>query len=237
MIKNNLHITKVNKREKFWFHNIRSMNYFAYRYWWLLLLLFILYLILWYLFCFRIPYQQDCINDKNFNQTVESIKAKIDSCCDCNDKPKVKPPLYVPRENCRVHFSGLLMGGRFIDNYVSKIYEVDRYSEYVGEGDYPDNSKAFPKSVYNTFDGIAIDSGTRLIIYSGKNFSGKVLLDVEGPKIINNVFRKNLSIALQVHDEKYPSYLENKYPKSVREWSISNMIDWNSGSCKIICAQ
>ncbi len=91
MIKNNLHITKVNKREKFWFHNIRSMNYFAYRYWWLLLLLFILYLILWYLFCFRVPYQQDCINDKNFNQTVESIKAKIDSCCDCRVEPTAPP--------------------------------------------------------------------------------------------------------------------------------------------------
>lgn len=237
MIKNNLHITKVNRREKFWFHNIRTMNYFAFRYWWLLLLLFIIYLILWYLFCFKTPYQKDCINDKNFIQTVDSIKAKLDSCCDCAKPsiPKEKPPLYVPRENCRVHFSGLLMGGKYIANFVSKIYKVDNYSEYVGEGEYPDNAKAFPKAVFHTFDGIAIDSGTRLIIYEKKNFKGKILLDVRGPKIINNVFRKNMPIAVQTHDEIYPNTLQQKYPKKVREWSSSNMIEWNTGSCKIVC--
>lgn len=93
MIKNNIHITKVNRREKFWYHNIRSMNYFAFRYWWLLLLLFIIYLILWYLFCFKTPYQKDCISDKNFIQTVDSIKAKLDSCCDCSKEVSIPPPL------------------------------------------------------------------------------------------------------------------------------------------------
>jgi len=237
MIKNNLHITKVNKREKFWFHNIRSMNYFAYRYWWLLLLLFILYLILWYLFCFRIPYQQDCINDKNFNQTVESIKAKIDSCCDCNDKPKVKPPLYVPRENCRVHFTGGIMGGRFEQIGISKVYKVDHMSEYVGEGEYPDNRRAFPKAVATTFDGIAIDRGTRLIIYSGPNFTGRVLLDVVGPRIINNSLWRNDARYAHCNTDRFPEELQATYPPSVREWSRENMHSWSYGSCKIICAE
>lgn len=90
MIKNNTHITKVNRREKFWFHNIRAMNYFAFRYWWLLLLLFLLYIIFWYFFCFKVPYKNDC--DSNFIPTVESIKARLDSCCDCPTSVVGPPP-------------------------------------------------------------------------------------------------------------------------------------------------
>ena len=236
MIKNNTHITKVNRREKFWFHNIRAMNYFAFRYWWLLLLIFIFYIIFWYFFCFKVPYKNDC--DSNFIPTVESIKARLDSCCACPEAiVKQKPPLYIPRENCRVHFTGGIMGGKAVSNNISKIYRVDNMSEYVGEGEYPDNRRAFPKAVSTTFDGIAIDSGTRLIIYSGPNFTGRVLLDVTGPRIINNSLWRNDSRYAHCNTDRYPPELEATYPPSVREWSSENMHSWSFGSCKIICGQ
>jgi len=120
---------------------------------------------------------------------------------------------------------------------ITKIYVVDPLSEYVGEGDYPDNTRAFPKAVSTTFDGIAIDSGTRLIIYSGKNFTGRVLLDVVGPKIINNSLWRNDPRYSSCHTEVFPPDLQNTYPLSVREWSNGNMHEWSFGSCKIICSQ
>jgi hypothetical protein len=90
MIINKTHIIKTNRREKFWFHNIRAMNYFAFRYWWLLLLLFLLYIIFWYFFCFKVPNKNAC--NSNFIPTVESIKAKLDSCCDCATAVAGPPP-------------------------------------------------------------------------------------------------------------------------------------------------
>jgi hypothetical protein len=200
--------------------------------------LFILFLIFWYFFCFKVPYKNACENNSAFTQKVDSIKARVDSCCACvKEVAKVKPPLYIPRENCRVHFTGGVMCGTFVQGNSSKIYKVDNMSEYVGEGEYPDNRKAFPKAVGTTFDGIAIDKGTRLIIYSGRNFTGKVLLDVVGPRIINNSLWKSDSRYNHCNTDRYPDELQATYPPSVREWSKENMHSWSFGSCKIICAQ
>ncbi|MBM3453613.1 MAG: hypothetical protein FJX80_00545 [Bacteroidetes bacterium] len=212
------------------------MNYFAFRYWWLLLLIFIFYIIFWYFFCFKVLNKNNC--DSNFIPTVESIKARLDSCCACSDAiVEQKPPLYIPRENCRVHFTGGIMGGKAVSNNISKIYRVDNMSEYVGEGEYTDNRMAFPKAVRTTFDGIAIDSGTRLIIYSGPNFTGRVLLDVTGPRIINNSLWRNDSRYAHCNTDRYPQELEATYPPSVRQWSSENMHSWSFGSCKITCRQ
>ena len=249
MSSRNVHIVKTNRKEKFWFHNIRSTNYFCYRYWWLVLFIFIIYIVLWYLFCFKTPYLTNCPNNQSISNNINRINEDLDNCCGCTPNIKVtpdtivknqpdtvaKPPLYVPRENCRVHFSGAIMGGE-PDNGISKIYEVDQWSEYVGEGDYPDNIRAFPKSVASTFDGIAIDAGTHLIIYSEKNFSGVVLLDVYGPKIINNGFYKNDPRYSHCNTDLYSPALQKTYPPSVRIWSNGDMHDWSFGSCKIICS-
>jgi len=129
------------------------------------------------------------------------------------------------------------MGGAFDPIGISKIYEIDFLSEYVGEGDYPQNEKAFPKAVFHTFDGIAIDKGTRLIIYSKSNYQGEVLLDVLGPKIILNVLWKNDSQANHCLTDVFPHDLEQNYPRSARMWSSGNMHKWSSGSCRIICGQ
>jgi hypothetical protein len=84
--------------------------------------------------------------------------------------PVIDPTPQPPVANCRVHFSGLLMSDRTVTSnpevFYTKIYEEDIYSEFVGAGEYPDNEVAFPKSIDWTFDGIAVDSNTRLVIYS-----------------------------------------------------------------------
>ncbi len=201
----------------------------------------------------------------NFDNKIDSIYNDLTYCCACStdsivptpppipplpEPPipadtvpeKPKPPVKdtkpkKPKANCRVHFSGGLMGGKFDDVGISKIYVEDRLSEYVGSGHYPSNESAFPKAVRTTFDGIAIDKGTRLIIYSKPNFKGTILLDVTGPAIINNVKWKDDDSYKYCNTETYPSDLQANYPQSVRKWSSSNMETWSTGSCKIECAE
>lgn len=152
-----------------------------------------------------------------------------------------------PVPGCRVHFSGALMSDQVFppqDNQdpfrFTKIYVEDDLSEFVGAGNYPDNEVAFPKAVANTFDGIAIDSGTRLIIYSGKNFTGSVLLDITGPALLYNVrWNTAPNIITEYQDEKERTFsepLQSNYPQSVRYWSDTDMHSWSFGSSKITCA-
>ena len=158
-----------------------------------------------------------------------------------------------PEENCRVHFSGILMSDQVLPPPQStedpssedavpytKIYVEDDYSEFVGAGNYPDNEVAFPKSIAYTFDGVAIDSGTRLRIYSGKNFTGELLLDLTGPALLyNNLWKTETGFyAEHYRNEKERDFsepLQSVYPQSVRQWSSSNMHEWKNGSAKITC--
>lgn len=128
-----------------------------------------------------------------------------------------------------------MVGDEFWDNNISVAYVVDKYSECVGEGSYSKNSEAFPNAVKTTFDGIAIDDGTRVIIWEKENFQGKVLLDQTGPAIINNVnwksdTRYNGTMTKIFKDKD----LQELYPQNRRFWSISNMHDWSKGSVKVM---
>ena len=140
-----------------------------------------------------------------------------------------------PRPNCRIFVSGALISDR---NHgypgYREIYVEDAYSEYVGAGEYPDNVKAFPKSAQSTFDGIAIDKGTRVIIYSEKNFKGDVLLDKNGPAIINNMIWKD-SLSIDWKNIKFKPPYQDTFPSSKRYFSKSNMNKWSYGSMKVIC--
>jgi hypothetical protein len=235
-------------RQKWWVKWIRTMNWFSFRYYWFVWLLFLSS-------CFGLLFwlQNDSsrinCDTRNAEQTVSRINEQMNYCCGCNNQTDKDSISHVsdslklkedsipkpPSENCGVHFTGLVMGGYFVDNNISKIYKTDAYSEYVGSGFYPKNTVAFPKSVKNTFDGIAIDKGTHLIIYSKPNFKGRILLDAVGPKIINNVIWKNDSRYDHCNTDKYPEELQKKYPQKVRTWSNSNMHKWSFGSCKIFC--
>jgi len=140
-----------------------------------------------------------------------------------------------PKKGCQVFFTGLVVSDTYDDGNTSEIYKVDNYSEFVGAGKYPDNQKAFPKSVSSTFDGIAIDSGTRVIIYKEKNFQGEILLDKTGPAIVNNVLWKNDSRYSHCNTDTYKEPLQTNFPQSVRIWSETDMQNWSYGSLKIIC--
>ncbi len=172
------------------------------------------------------------IRNKKFSNLLSAPQSARDIPLEPIPPP---PPPPGPRKNCRVFFTGLIVGDEFIENNISEIYRVDKYSEYVGDGEYPDNSITFPKSVKYTFDGIAIDKGTRVIIYSGKNFTGSVLLDKTGPAIINNKKWKNDSRYSKYNTKTYKASLQSNFPQSVREWSKTNMQSWSNGSVKVIC--
>jgi hypothetical protein len=78
-----IHIVKTNRKEKFWFHQIRAANYFFYRYWWLAILFFLLYLVLWYWFCYRVS-SFECSEGTQFRGNLKQISSQLDSCCSCS---------------------------------------------------------------------------------------------------------------------------------------------------------
>jgi len=172
------------------------------------------------------------IKDKPLSQLNNQQKRTIPMEPDLQPR-NVKPP----RPNCRAHFSGTLLSDVFVDNHMSIIYQADEYGEYVGEGEYPNNATAFPNAVDHTFDAIAVDAGTRIILYSEPNFGGTVLLDVTGPALINNVKWKNDSRIKNVNTQTLGNGLNGLFPKSCRRWSSSNMNNWSRGSVKVVCNQ
>lgn len=143
--------------------------------------------------------------------------------------------LPTPTRNCGVHFSGTLLSDTKIQGHISKIYEPDIYGEYVGDGRYANNQAAFPKAVKYTFDAIAVDQGTHLIVYSKPNFQGEILLDVSGPYLINNVKWQDEARIKDFLTKTFTPEFEANYPKSCRHWSKTNMNSWDFGSVIITC--
>lgn len=149
-----------------------------------------------------------------------------------------------PVPGARAHFSGGLMSTVAKPGHWSKIFEDDEMGEFVGIGDYPDNSAAFPEAINTSFDSIAVDAGVRCVIYSGQNYTGSVLFDKTGPFVLwNSLFGPGgeqegdyrWSIWEDGNDD--PQQLGVKYedifPEEVRMFSESDMRTWNSGSMKL----
>ncbi len=140
-----------------------------------------------------------------------------------------------PCEGCRAFITDLVVGDQYVENHISEVYRIDAYSDYVGAGKYPDCKTAFPNAAEGTFDGLAVDKGTRIIIYSKPDFKGKKFLDIVGSAIINNKHWKK--------DKRYNTYMKKKFvepyqsmfPKRVRKWSKTNMHSWTTGSIIVIC--
>ena len=169
------------------------------------------------------------------NTSVEQLwKAKQDARDIPLKKNKDPEP---PKENCGVHFSGVLLSDEEVPNHIGIIFVSNQYSEYVGSGDYPNSKAAFPKADQTTFDAIAVDKGTHLILYSEPNFKGRVLLDVVGPMLINNVKWKGDSRISGFTTKTFTPKLQALFPPSRRQWSTEDMNGWSSGSCKIICGE
>jgi hypothetical protein len=146
----------------------------------------------------------------------------------------VVPPI-APANDCRAFFTGLLVADHIFVPWLSEVYVVDPYSEYVGPGDYPDNTKAFPRAVQYTFDGIAIDGATKVTLYSQPNFQGTVLWDQVGPAIMNNGIFQSDPNAGPAIKATWKEPLQTEYPPSVRFWSASDMHAWSFGSSKVEC--
>jgi hypothetical protein len=154
--------------------------------------------------------------------------------------------LECPEAGGRAHFTGCLMHDRFVHNWCSVPYEEDQYSEYVGVGRYPDNQKAFPKAIATTFDAIAVDAGTRVTVYSQKDFKGEVLWDRVGPAIVCNTHHthsnfddgtgNNGAFTAKLFGQ-WREPLNTVFPPEVREFSESNMHAWPNGSVIITGGQ
>lgn len=133
----------------------------------------------------------------------------------------------------QIQFSGLLISDRREDNLTSKVCSNDPYSDFIHPGKYELLSNYLVYSNYQTLDGIAIPENMRLVIYSEPNFKGIKVLDVTGPAIINNVSKKAQANSSEVHTREFAEPLQNKFPQSVRTWSVSDMKSWVNGSMEI----
>jgi len=129
-------------------------------------------------------------------------------------------------------FSGALISDNNNDNWTTEVLIENEYSQYVDFGEYPNNEEAFQKASSRTLDGLAINEGTRLLIYKKPNFKGRILLDISGPAIVNNS-----KYELQrpgIKKKTFKSKLQQLFPPSKRKWSRSNMHRWKKGSMKIL---
>lgn len=133
----------------------------------------------------------------------------------------------------KVHFSGLLISDARSDELSSKVYGNDPYSDFMKVGRYPFIDEFLVYANYQTLDGIAVPSNTRLVIYSERNFKGKVLLDITGPAIINNTTKKNNPASQDAHSREFISPLQDIFPQTVRTWSKGDMNGWVNGSMEI----
>jgi hypothetical protein len=79
-------INRTEVKRPWWYTTLRSANYFSFRYWWLILLLFTGLLLLWYFLCFRgiCLNNRTCTEYSKLLQKVEQVDNLIDKCCDCN---------------------------------------------------------------------------------------------------------------------------------------------------------
>ncbi len=166
------------------------------------------------------------MEDENGNRTI--IETTTDSTvAEANKSIKDKINAHI------VHFTGLVMSDAYNEGNLSKAYVMDKYSEFLKPGKYNNINASLPNSVAYTFDGIAIPPKTRLVIYSGTNFTGSKLLDVTGPAIINNNKWEADERYIGANKKTYCPELQTTFPQSVRQWSKTNMHDWQSGSIEI----
>ena len=198
--------------------------------------------------------KKECLDCTKLEKHIDNIEQKIKDkdCLDCDweniDGEEVQEPtendtiidgeiVQKPTNNCRAFFSGRLVTDDPEYNE-SVIFHPNNQSEYVGEGNYPRANIAFPNSDKHTFDGIAIDKNTRVIIYSNKDFEGSVLLDITGPALINNIKWKGTaleSMIKEINNKNLQGNLNEVFPENSRQYSKSDMHSWSNGSLKILC--
>lgn len=71
------------RNHKYYISRFRgTLDYYAYKYWWLYLLIFFLLVFTWYYSCWPIAYCGNCEdNNTELLQRLDRLYAKVDSCC------------------------------------------------------------------------------------------------------------------------------------------------------------
>lgn len=76
---------KYTKRpnESWWFSTIRTLNFLAFRFWWLFLSLFLLYILVWYFLCLKPTLNSNfyCSDKELLEQKIDALNQLIDNCC------------------------------------------------------------------------------------------------------------------------------------------------------------
>lgn len=135
----------------------------------------------------------------------------------------------------KVHFSGLVISDTRVEQVSSGAYQDDPYSDFIGAGKYAWIDRFLTYANFQTLDGIAVPPNVRLVIYSEKDFKGKVILDVTGPAVINNTQLQKSAESSHAHTKTYDTErLQTTFPQTTRSWSESNMQSWINGSMEII---
>jgi hypothetical protein len=173
------------------------------------------------------------------NKTVNGFTVNADNWMMCGFLTNYKPIIVEPIAGGKFFVSGGLVSDISVPNQVSKIYIEDDISEFVGYGEYDNNAAVFIKANRGSFDALAIPSDTRVIIYSDINFTGSVVLDIIGPKIVYNHIWVDAGADYESEYTRIftDTKLQAEFPVSNRYKSKINMRSWGSGSCQVILAQ
>lgn len=121
--------------------------------------------------------------------TCSASKAPTEPCLPNDASPSGQSSC--PTQSCFFWVSGTMPSERDSGTNEARIGGA-HVSNIVGPGNYPDAAGdtttpgPFLTAAMGSFDGIAIGSNTRVIIYDGPNYTGSVLLDQHGPKVLNN---------------------------------------------------
>lgn len=129
----------------------------------------------------------------------------------------------------KVHFCGLPLTDERIDGITSKACSDDPYSDFLAPGRYAFLDRELIYAGFQTLDGIAVPEGVRLIVYSQRDFTGSVVLDITGPAIVNNAKK-------EVPAFRTSARLQEAFPAAARIESASDMELWVRGSAMIVPA-
>lgn len=89
-------------KRKWWYRIIRSINWFSFRYWWLVWFLFLLVILMFFLKCCKHQENNSCSEKHHFNVRLKTIDSLLYNCCDCTDETieentsHIDPPGTIP---------------------------------------------------------------------------------------------------------------------------------------------
>jgi len=73
---------RIEAKRSWWYRFLRAANYFCFRNWWWLFLLFLIFIVLWLLFCCN-----PCSKTNNcdcYKKQIDSLENVLENCCDCD---------------------------------------------------------------------------------------------------------------------------------------------------------